>query len=497
MSSSASHAVGDACGTHARHRCRLAWGLQSLLIALLLRSVSVAGESGDYVSGTIASSGVTNAHPFEATAGDVVRAKIAFVSGDATFWPKMSFHTASGIEVASAGGNASHDVVQFTVGAAGVATIRCSGNGGATGTYGLSAVRFPGRALGAGDPDVGVIGNGDTIAGSIAGPGDLDLATFYARPGDRFFLAMAALPGTSSGPSVRIYSPQGSFISGASSTKWIRTWGQASIEGWHTVVCEKSGLGTGAYNLSFLHTTGGYPLAASDSEIGVIRSGEPYGGSIEVCGDFDAAFFVAASGTTVNVTMTEVDGTSLRPSFYVYDPAGRIIGQDDDYLEARDTFDVTRDGVHIVACSGYSQETGSYRLAVSNDTPEDADNDGLSNVEEMMAWTDPFDATSCLRIQNITATNGGMPTIQWSSVGGMSYRVQRCDDLRGMPFSDIVRSPDEEVEDDVSPGDPHVETFVPLARTNGARAYRILSTPADMQPTFISDPGTRLLNNKR
>jgi subtilisin family serine protease len=69
----------------------------------------------------------------------------------------------------------------------------------------------------------------------------------------------------------------------------------------------------------------------------------------------------------------------------------------------------------------------------------DADGDGSSNLAEWVAGTNPTNPASCLRLltPTITATNSIM--IQWPSVAGKSYRLERATSLI-TGFNTIVRS---------------------------------------------------------
>jgi alpha-tubulin suppressor-like RCC1 family protein len=65
----------------------------------------------------------------------------------------------------------------------------------------------------------------------------------------------------------------------------------------------------------------------------------------------------------------------------------------------------------------------------SSRATDDPDGDGRSNEEEYAAGTIPIDASSGLRITSITANPGGRFVIQWSSVAGKCYAVQRNTNL--------------------------------------------------------------------
>ena len=62
-----------------------------------------------------------------------------------------------------------------------------------------------------------------------------------------------------------------------------------------------------------------------------------------------------------------------------------------------------------------------------NDAASDADGDGVSNVNEYPAGTDPLDPSSWLAVKQITA--GSQIQLQWASVPGKSYLIEESADL--------------------------------------------------------------------
>jgi GH15 family glucan-1,4-alpha-glucosidase len=68
----------------------------------------------------------------------------------------------------------------------------------------------------------------------------------------------------------------------------------------------------------------------------------------------------------------------------------------------------------------------------------DPDGDGLSNLQEFLAGTDPTNSASIMRITSITRA-GNVNTITWQSVSGKSYHLQSTDTLTGT-FTDVAGS---------------------------------------------------------
>jgi hypothetical protein len=66
----------------------------------------------------------------------------------------------------------------------------------------------------------------------------------------------------------------------------------------------------------------------------------------------------------------------------------------------------------------------------------DPDGDGMSNLKEYLAGTDPTDPSSVLRIDSITKAANGT-TVAWRSVPGRRYQVMSRDDLGGTSWQDV------------------------------------------------------------
>ncbi len=64
----------------------------------------------------------------------------------------------------------------------------------------------------------------------------------------------------------------------------------------------------------------------------------------------------------------------------------------------------------------------------------DPDHDGMNNLQEYLAGTNPTNAASCLKITSVTPTNGNV-RVSWSAVGGRSYVLQ-TNSVMSSAFSD-------------------------------------------------------------
>ena len=78
-----------------------------------------------------------------------------------------------------------------------------------------------------------------------------------------------------------------------------------------------------------------------------------------------------------------------------------------------------------------------YFTDLSHSANEDADQDGLSNLAELEAGTNPADADSVLRITGLAPQLGGGLRLSWAAVSGKTYRVQYADDLADPAWKEI------------------------------------------------------------
>ena len=113
-----------------------------------------------------------------------------------------------------------------------------------------------------------------------------------------------------------------------------------------------------------------------------------------------------------------------------------------------------------------------YQHDVNNPTA-DGDADGQANGQEFLAWTDPRDPGSVLKILAIglDRTNNRI-AVSWKSVGGVRYRLQYAD-RPGGEFKDMQRSPLTEIDAE-APGQPsNMTAFDDWAPAPAHRFYRV------------------------
>ena len=76
----------------------------------------------------------------------------------------------------------------------------------------------------------------------------------------------------------------------------------------------------------------------------------------------------------------------------------------------------------------FGHPTGS--AGDSSRAQDDADGDGLSNLQEYLAGTSPLDPQSCLKLQVLGVEPGtGQPQLSFTAVAGMDYTLEYSDNL--------------------------------------------------------------------
>jgi hypothetical protein len=100
----------------------------------------------------------------------------------------------------------------------------------------------------------------------------------------------------------------------------------------------------------------------------------------------------------------------------------------------------------------------------------DSDNDGLNNLAEYRAGTDPWNPYSVLRVDTVGPATGGGLLLRWSSVPGKIYRVTYSPDMQDW-FSFGAAG-------DLTATGPVTAFTDPSASLSSQRFYRISVVPS-------------------
>jgi hypothetical protein len=98
----------------------------------------------------------------------------------------------------------------------------------------------------------------------------------------------------------------------------------------------------------------------------------------------------------------------------------------------------------------------------------DADGDGMNSLAELMAGTVPTDPSSALRIVSIQRSGNDF-IINFTSITGKTYRLERCDDLSGAVWSTV--------QDNIPGNGTGIPITDPGAATQPHRYYRAKLLP--------------------
>ncbi|MFL6513442.1 MAG: hypothetical protein ACJ8M1_00285 [Chthoniobacterales bacterium] len=243
---------------------------------------------------------------------------------------------------------------------------------------------------------------------------------------------------------------------------------------------EGSGSIAGGWSLT-ISTVPAAPIVATKAATGMMSTTANLNGTINPLGvsssfafqlgrdtNYGFAQEIQSAGTGTDAVPVTLNITGLRPgTMYHYrltglNSAGSTTGADQSFTTAA-LVDTDADGMP----NDYENANG-FNAADGTDGSEDFDGDGVANLQEYLAGTDPTAANSVLRISSI-GISGGDVVINFPSVLGKTYRVEQRSQLSDnwALLSDNVGGT----------GGSISVTDVEAADRNTARFYRITVMP--------------------
>ena len=235
-----------------------------------------------------------------------------------------------------------------------------------SGSYDLYFAKAPGAN------DDGVLPNGGVVSDAID-LGDIDSYTFDASAGETVYIRVADTETTEfipSGftPGIVLLDPSGAVLSSNSGALVGAISRSLVVGGTYTVIVIDSSPGdddqSGSYDLYFAKAPG-----ANDD--GCIANGQSSNGTIDL-GDIDSYSFLANVGTSLLVTVSDLDDGPLAPQVILLGPAGNTITSDSDASTAQISTNLNTTGeftlIVVDGSPGDDDATGNYRIDISGDS---------------------------------------------------------------------------------------------------------------------------------
>ncbi|MFK7975627.1 MAG: hypothetical protein AB8C02_05795 [Halioglobus sp.] len=317
------------------------------LFALWFAHSASAIDSGQSLTGTIATPGGVDSYTFTAAVGESFTVQVAELSG-AGFDASIEVRAPGGAYINQSSNG--YDVFTWTPTVAGTYTVEVFdfGSGVDTGSYRISL--FVGNR----GVDQGALTSGGTLGGSLS-LGDLDSYQFDLNAGESYTLQIAETAGSLDAV-FEVFGPDGSYLNQSSNGYDVFT-GTAVTGGTYSVVVFDFGYSdvTGSYALSFVKGNG-----AVDQ--GTLTSGTTVTASLGL-GDLNSYQISLNAGESYTLQIAEITGA--------WDAAFEVIGPDGSYLnQTSNGYDVFT-GTAAVAGTytvvvfdfGYSDVTGDYALS--------------------------------------------------------------------------------------------------------------------------------------
>jgi len=164
-------------------------------------------------------------------------------------------------------------------------------------------------------------------------------------------------------------------------------------------------------------------------------------------------------------------------SNYFYDAGGRLTyvnlggGKSIEYIYDSSS-NLLRKTVTVFADTDTDQMNDAWEQqhfgGLSRDGSGDFDNDGMSDLDEYRAGTDPTDAASLLKV-TLVKEGGAHYSVEWPTVPGRRYLLQYKDDLNNPVWNNLF--------DPYIANSQHSSYYDETSNAAATRYYRLLIVP--------------------
>jgi len=417
-----------------------AWFLVGALLCTAATCTAEPIESGEWASGSLSTNAPAHIYAFSADASNTVIVRVANEDALRNEIPDISIRYETNAPLVSATDLFTIYDLKLNITNSGWFYVYCTlPTSLATYSnelaYSFSMLRMPYMPQSYGDLDVGDINSGEYLWGTINVGADLDVATIAVSNRCTVQVRMGQ-DNIALVPTIQIYAPDGTLVTTNTPPPpdyCAEVTATLTNVGIYTVVCNDYFNSIGRYAVSMIKIPG--TLWATDTDLGVIISGETKTGTINVPGDLDAAIFSAVSNDRVRIAMSEVD-SEVNPVIELFDPSGTRLatGTDPLRITALITNIVTTSGVFTVICKDAQDRKQNIHYALTMEFLPGSPS--LFSMPAVPSGLSATDGTSSNRIDiTWSAAEGANGYDLWRS-HGTNESVQICTNLAATLYQD-------------------------------------------------------------
>jgi uncharacterized protein (TIGR03437 family) len=359
---------------------------------------------GDLVNCSIEPAGDTDFFTFSAAAGEQLTLRIVRTSGSG--WPKAEVYRQDGTKVLDRSGSQVARL-EYTVPAAGAFTVAVSEGFDGARTFGYTLV-FE-RMVPA--PSGRALAVGDSLAGALDLPGQIDVFSFSGAAGETMRLNLLRTGGTG-WPKLEAFDAAGKQILDRYGSGAVLAEVQFTSAATHTVFVTEGfdGARTFDYRLVLQRITPP-PVSAARLELDQALTGK-----IELPGEIDSFTFAGTAGSTVRIGLAKVSGTGW-PKLELFDPRGAKVRES--YSSATVQMDVSLSltGVYAAYVTEGFDGTRAFDYRISLLCLVGTCATAVVPLEITSASPLPGAASGVQYSHTLTAT-GGTPPLRWSLTAG-------------------------------------------------------------------------------